>query len=150
MPQAAIAETADFFRADTASRLDPKRRSALGQFMTPTSLARFLASLFDELEGDIALLDPGAGVGSLTAAFVERLCHQAARPLSAKLTCYEIEPLMIDYLRATLEGAESQCSKAKIKAAIQICERDFILDQSGNGQCDMFEAGKVQITNSLT
>jgi len=138
---AAIAETADFYRADTSSRLDPKRRSALGQYMTAVPLARFLASLFDRLDGDICLLDPGAGVGSLTAAFVERMCHQPEKPRSATLICYEIEPLMIDYLQATLQTAERQCTRAQIKGLTHVYEEDFILAQAGHAQADILHHG---------
>ncbi len=141
MSQAALAETADFYRADTSARLDPKRRSALGQFMTATPLARFLASLFENMDGDICLLDPGAGVGSLTAAFVERLCHQAGKPRSASLVCYEIEPLMTDYLQATLQAADRQCAVAQIDAQTHLYEQDFILAHAANGQTSMFGAG---------
>lgn len=140
MSQAAIAETADFYRADTSARLDPKRRSALGQFMTATPIARFLASLFEQFDGDVCLLDPGAGVGSLTAAFVERLCHQENKPRSADLVCYEIEPLMIDYLQATLQAAAQQCSSAQIAAETHVYEQDFILSHAENGQTSMFDA----------
>lgn len=142
MPHTAIAETADFYRADTSSRLDPKRRSALGQYMTATPLARFLASLFEIFEGDISLLDPGAGVGSLTAAFVERMCSAKSKPRSATLVCYEIEPLMIDYLQATLQTAEQQCAEAQIKSLSHVYDEDFILSHAGNAQADMFRSGK--------
>ena len=141
MNQAPIAETADFYRADTSARLDPKRRSALGQFMTSTPVARFLASLFGNFDGDIRLLDPGAGVGSLTAAFVERLCRQVKKPRSVDLICYEIEPLMIDYLRATLQAAARRCDTARITVRTHIHEQDFILGHAGNGQTGMFDAG---------
>ena len=138
MQQAALAETADFYRADTSSRLDPKRRSALGQYMTPTPLARFLASLFDRIEGNVRLLDPGAGVGSLTAAFVERMCHAAKKPQSAALVCFEIEPLMIAYLEATLDAAQQQCSEAGISPNILLNDHDFILADHETVQGDIF------------
>ena len=137
----AIADTADFYRAEISSRLNPKRRSALGQFMTAAPIARFLASLFRCTDGDICLLDPGAGVGSLTAAFVERIFHQAKKPRSATLVCYEIEPLMIDYLRTTLRDATIQCEEAKIAAETHVCEQDFIHSHAGNHLFDRFDAG---------
>ena len=143
MPQVAIAETADFYRADTSARLDAKRRSALGQYMTPTPLARFLASLFDKLDGDICLLDPGAGVGSLTAAFVERLCSVARKPRSATLVSYEIEPLMIDYLHATLQASTRQCAEAQIRASAHIHDQDFILSNAAATQAEMFAGTKA-------
>ncbi|RPG36088.1 MAG: methyltransferase [Muricauda sp. TMED12] len=143
MTLAALAETVDFYRADTSTRLDPKRRSALGQFMTATPIARFLASLFENTEGDICLLDPGAGVGSLTAAFVERLCAQATKPRSATLVCYEIEPIMSGYLQATLQAAADQCHAAQITADTHLIAADFILAHAGNGQTSMFDGGQV-------
>ena len=142
MSQTAITETTDFYRADMSGRLDPKRRSDLCQFMTATPIARFLASLFDRPEGDIRLLDPGAGVGSLTSAFVERICHQAGKPDSATLVCYEIESLMTEYLRDTLRAATAQCDAAGVVAETHLLEQDFILAHAGNGQADMPDAGR--------
>lgn len=139
MNQVALAETADFYRADMSARLDSKRRSDLGQFLTATPIARFLASLFENTYGDICLLDPGAGVGSLTAAFVERLCHQASKPRSATLICYEIEPLMIEYLQATMQAAGKQCDAAQIAQKTHIFERDFITSHAENNQASMFD-----------
>ena len=52
-------------------------KAQLGQFMTPATIAVFMASLFSPLNRpEIRLLDPGAGVGSLTAAFVQRACRE--------------------------------------------------------------------------
>lgn len=67
----------DPLRREVSAKLDRKQRSALGQFMTPTKVAEFMASLFPATDncGDIRLLDAGAGIGSLTAAFLERQAH---------------------------------------------------------------------------
>ena len=62
----------DQHRKEANKLLNPKTKSALGQFMTPAPICLFMASLFDDIKGDIKLLDPGCGVGSLSAAFVER------------------------------------------------------------------------------
>ena len=70
----ALADHADFYRIDASEKLDTTRRALLGQYMTPTPIGRFMASLFVNTRGDLRVLDPGAGVGSLTAAFAERLC----------------------------------------------------------------------------
>lgn len=44
-------------------------RSELGQFFTPLPVAKFIAGLLDlPSNGTFRLLDPGAGIGSLTAA----------------------------------------------------------------------------------
>ena len=53
------------------------KRAVLGQFFTPPQIASFMASLF-QLRGhkQISLLDAGAGVGSLTRAFLEQVQQQ--------------------------------------------------------------------------
>ena len=75
-----LTERVDLYRDDVCRDLDSERRSEMGQFFTPPSVARFMASLFGDSLPEIRLLDAGAGVGTLTAAFVEELCHQDAMP----------------------------------------------------------------------
>lgn len=129
--RAAVADTVDFYRADAARRLSPERRAALGQYMTPASVGRFMASLFDELSGDVRVLDPGAGVGSLSAALVERCQHRGSVPKSLSLTCYEIDPMLTGYLKTTLEELERRCRAARIRVATDIRERDFVVAMAG-------------------
>lgn len=140
--QPAFAETSEFYRVDATLKLDPKRRSGLGQFMTPAPIGRFMASLFSDLSGDLRVLDPGAGVGSLTAALVERLCESAAKPVSVSLTCYEIEPMLADYLQTTLEDVQAHCEAVEIKASSQIHTDDFILSHPAGPQADIFQEGQ--------
>ena len=55
---------------EACAALEPKHRSGRGQFLTPPGVAGLLAGMFDSTEGDVRLLDLGARVGALTAAFV--------------------------------------------------------------------------------
>ncbi|MCA0423394.1 MAG: N-6 DNA methylase, partial [Proteobacteria bacterium] len=141
MSQAAFADTAECYRVDAVLKLDPGRRSDLGQYMTPAPIARFMVSLFADVSGDIRLLDPGAGVGSLTAAFVERICAGTAKPRSLSLLAYEIEPVLSAYLRNTLDEAVGQCRLTQIKASSALHEEDFILGHSWGAQPDIFGRG---------
>jgi adenine-specific DNA-methyltransferase len=138
MTQPTIADTSESYRLDAASKLDPRRRSALGQYMTPAPIARFIASLFERMSGDIRLLDPGAGVGSLTAAVVERCCTTSTKPRSVSLVTYEIEPVLTAYLRNTLDEAAAQCRRARIDCSVTLCEEDFILGHAWGVQPDIF------------
>jgi adenine-specific DNA-methyltransferase len=53
-----------------AAILAPRQRQGeLGQFLTPTPVAAFMASLFGPLPEVVRLLDAGAGAGALTAGF---------------------------------------------------------------------------------
>ena len=136
--QSAFVETADFYRVDASQKLDPNKRSGLGQYMTPVPICRFMASLFGDVSGDVRMLDPGAGVGSLSAAFVERSVHEEEKPRSISLICYEIEPLLIEYLETTLYEAESQSQAAGLEVSSMIRTEDFILALAKGSQEDLF------------
>ncbi len=84
--------------------LDPTKRVDLGQFFTPDPVGRFLASMFDLSDRPSSLLDPGAGVGTLTASFVARWAAECRAPLTA--TACEMDPSLSDELRATLDQCE--------------------------------------------
>lgn len=149
MARIAFAETAEYYRVDAGLKLDPKKRSALGQYMTPAPIGRFMASLFDAVRGDIRVLDAGAGVGSLTAAFVERVSTEAEKPRSLHLTCYEIEDVLLGYLRNTLDEAAEQCALSQVRCTSEIRDRDFILNSHDGNQPSIFEA-KAEPRNGFT
>jgi adenine-specific DNA-methyltransferase len=65
-----VVELVDLHRIRVGLSLDPERKAKLGQFLTPSPVAKFMASLFQHKEyRNIRLLDAGAGIGSLIAAF---------------------------------------------------------------------------------
>jgi adenine-specific DNA-methyltransferase len=108
-PWGVIGETLQGLTAEVELRrqrvsltLDPTRRMNLGQFFTPDPVARFLASMFILRDAPATLLDPGAGVGSLAAAFVARWADECRAPLS--VTACEVDSAIHDDLSATLEG----------------------------------------------
>jgi adenine-specific DNA-methyltransferase len=92
----------DQTRIEANTRLDPHRKSELGQFMTPFAIAEFMASLFTNRHTGAVLLDPGAGVGSLTVA-----AAQALRP--QRIEAWEVDPVLGRYLKEVLAGVEADC-----------------------------------------
>ena len=123
-----LLESIDFFRLDANRRLEPSRRSELGQFMTPPATARLMASMFHAEQDDISLLDAGAGVGSLTAAFVDELCGRERRPKAIRVTAYEIDKKLADYLVDTLRQCDLACKDAGIDFRANLVCSDFIDD----------------------
>jgi adenine-specific DNA-methyltransferase len=106
-------------RLAAAAATDSERRIELGQVFTPGPVARFLVSMFDLRDGPASLLDPGAGVGSLTAAFVDRWIAEERGAL--EVTACEIDPLLHDSLRGTL----NHCAALGAEG-VQLVDRDFI------------------------
>jgi adenine-specific DNA-methyltransferase len=103
-----LTDSTDINRFNLSAKLNPKQKSELGQFLTPATVARLMVGQFNNLSGHINLLDPGAGVGSLTAAFVERLLTNSHEVESLFITAYEVEASFIP----SLEECLNQCCQA--------------------------------------
>jgi adenine-specific DNA-methyltransferase len=134
-----LSEQVEFYKAGANRLLQPHTRATLGQFMTPAPVASFMASLFRETKSNVVhLLDPGAGVGSLTAAFVENLCLSNQRPELLSVTAYEIDFLLVDYLNSTLKDCRQKCEGAGIGFDFEIVQQDFIRSASEFLRHDLF------------
>jgi tRNA1(Val) A37 N6-methylase TrmN6 len=93
-------EAADTVRRALAPRITQKRKTEFGQFMTPSGVACFMASLFPPSNVQTCrLLDAGAGVGALSCAFLDRWVTGGFGFAAVEATAYEID----DKLRAHLE-----------------------------------------------
>lgn len=104
----------DQVRVAANRQLNPERKAKFGQFMTPERVAGFLAGLFSQRTGAVRLLDAGAGVGSLSAAFLNRWGAADVRA-----TVYEIDQILVSHLRETLR----RYGKERFEATI--IDRDF-------------------------
>ena len=118
-------EQADLYRLEVVEKLDPKKRSALGQYLTPKPVACFMASLFVNIQGPISLLDPGAGTGTLTAAFTEEITKRKAKPDRFHADLYEIEPLMSEHIGTVIESCKGLFGRENVFTA-ELHESDFI------------------------
>lgn len=116
-------DIADSNRIEANGKLDEKLRGKLGQFMSSSSVSRLLANMFDEVTGEHRILDAGAGVGSLTAAFVERVKGYST---SIDSTCYELSSVMNSYLADTLNNCADDCLFHGVKWNQTVIEEDFI------------------------
>ncbi len=105
-------EMLDARRAEANARLDPVIKAELGQFMTPSSIARFMADLFEPITAETSLLDCGAGIGSLTIPASQRV-----KPASIEV--WEIDPTMRSYLRDGLQA---------LGIPFVVHESDFVTD----------------------
>lgn len=92
-------------RRAIGAHITPKRKAALGQFMTPASVAGFMASLFPSSTlPTCRLLDAGAGLGALSCAFLDRWVAGEFGFESVEATAYEIDPDLRDHLARHLAG----------------------------------------------
>ena len=129
LPPAArsISSRADKVRREISPRLDGKRRAELGQFLTPEPVAVDMAAMFEELPADVRLLDAGAGVGSLTAAFVTEALSREKLPRSISVTAFEVDRDLAELLAQTLDDCRAACEEAGVRFASRVIEDDYIL-----------------------
>lgn len=79
-PAPSLLDRAEALRHSVARQTPRTRKGELGQFMTPAAIARFMAEQFLPTPGPVTLLDPGAGLGALTTAVVDRWRSGALTP----------------------------------------------------------------------
>ncbi len=129
---------------EDASRSEASTSLAIGQFMTPTLVATFMANLFGDLPEEVRLLDAGAGQGSLTAAFVAEACSRDVPPRSISATAFELDPGMLPGLQRTMELCAKACARAGVSFEHEVINDDYILRSSdalieGRGMMSSFD-----------
>ena len=104
---------------------DSIERKKKGQFFTPKEIATFMAGMFRIKNDSIRFLDPGAGIGMLTAAFCERLLSENKK-LSVSIIVYENDNQVLPYLKKVLNACETALQKKNHKVSVKIIQEDFI------------------------
>lgn len=90
------------------------------------------------LPSTVRLLDAGAGAGSLTAAFVSRICRNSHGIETIEATLYEVDPEILSALTDTLKECQRLCRDANIQFTSTIHVTNFILEMSGRIAGDLF------------
>ena len=129
-------------RRDASLRLDSRRRALMGQFLTPASVATFMAEMFECKKPVVRILDPGAGPGALSAAVVFAMSRRPQPPSAISLTAYEIDPLLVGYLRKTLDLCRALSDDVGIRFEGRIVEDDFLEAGANTFSGDLFVAGE--------
>jgi adenine-specific DNA-methyltransferase len=131
---------ADVSRRSLKHKADQKQRSSLGQFFTPPVIARLMASMSSLARPSLRLLDPGAGAGALTAAWVAEICSRAQPPQELSLVAVEIDESLHPQLEQTLKACAISCAAAGIRCHWEIRQEDFITLAVHSLDADLFRA----------
>ena len=102
-------------------------RKRYGQFFTSKETAIFMCSLFtlDENKQQLKVLDPGAGSGILSCAFVERIVRET-RVQSIELICYETDEAILQLLYDNLQFIKDNLD---VNFSFEIINENYILCQ---------------------
>lgn len=106
-------DNADRMRREVTPHISKTKKDELGQFMTPSSVAHFMAWMFPpSILNTCRLLDAGAGMGALSCAFIDRWVSGGFDFKLVEATAYEVDDIMCGHLRKNLEGYS--CIKPQI------------------------------------
>lgn len=135
----------DYVRNQTKDFLDnmPKSvRKKKGQFFTSIETAVFMAEMFDlsYCGVETSVLDPGAGTGILTTAFIDRILREKPNT-NVKVTCYETDTDVLPVLKNNLEYLKK---KFKENISYRIVEEDYILSQSNDFQGNLLASNNPE------
>lgn len=118
-------DAAELRRLAAAGSLDLRQRAFLGQFFTPAPAARLIASMLTTCDArHVRMLDPGAGVGSLTAAAVEHFVRVGVQELA--VVAWEIDEQLHPPLRATLEHCAAWAAEHGLSVSWKLRGGDYI------------------------
>jgi adenine-specific DNA-methyltransferase len=124
--EAGILSCVDKAQKTFSRALSRAERSAIGQFLTPAPIARFMASLFERNVAVARILDPGAGSGSLSAALIEHLVSKLDRPESIEVVAYETDRNIVPHLEKTTELCRQLCARTGVVFQATVRCEDFI------------------------
>lgn len=116
--------TTDQTRIRLSKNTDAKKKAQLGQFLTPARTAQFMAGLFKQTGGagvECRLLDPGAGIGSLSSAFLERCRTREFGFDHIELLAFELDNLLQEDLNRSLANYSNH-----LPVTYQIISGDFL------------------------
>lgn len=112
-------------------QIDSDHRQRLGQVMTPPRVAQIIASMPSAQPSEITLLDPGAGLGSLTAAFVAYQTSLLAPPRSIAVTAIEVDRDLTMGLEKTLAMCGEFAASRGVRFHAEVIEGDFLTNALG-------------------
>lgn len=119
-------------RAFTATLSRDEQRS-MGQYMTPPTIARFMARrLVAGLSlPHVRVLEPSAGGGILAAAVVEELLALPAmqRPVRIELFLFELDHRLVPGLVTLCRQMQAACSEGGVALDWKVSQEDFLLSE---------------------
>jgi adenine-specific DNA-methyltransferase len=119
----------------------PAERKKRGHFGTAPVIAEFMAGMFSKIpRGEVRILDPGAGVGTLSAAVCQRILSQkSARQVTFEL--WENDAKLVPLLEKTMTDCRKALRDAGHEMKFVIRDEDFIL---GNARKSLFDSGAIE------
>ena len=117
----------------------------MGQFFTPAPIAAFMAQMFTHTQGEVCrLLDAGAGIGSLSAAFLERCVADGFSYRRIEADLFEIDEDLHPYLTKLVEEYQAQ-----LGLLAMIRGEDFVKAAAASISGGLFQPPQSKYTHAI-
>ena len=103
------------------------RRKNGGHYLTPASIARFMAECAAYSEPDLKVLDPGSGAGVLSAAVCEAATSSGVVQ-SLHVDAYESDPLLANLTRLVLAFSREWLIHRSVALTFDVKHEDFVFE----------------------
>ena len=103
-----------------------QHRKKTGHYLTPASIARFMAACATYSAPHLRVLDPGSGTGILTAS----VCEAVARSKTVQrlhVDAYETDPRLSNLTHRLLDHARAWLSHHGVALTFEVNNEDFVL-----------------------
>jgi len=113
-----------------AKSVKQDHKKANGQYFTPVAIAQLMASLTENNEQHIRVLDPGCGTAVLSCALIESMVSKNKKLKSIELVVYETDLSLIPYTQESLSYLKNWLQNKDINFEYIINSNDFVLENS--------------------
>ena len=103
------------------------QRKNEGHYLTPASIARFMADGASYSQADLRVLDPGSGTGILSAAVCEA-AYNKGTVRSLHMDACESHPLLAELTRIVLAFSRQWLDQRGIELTFEVKHGDFVLE----------------------
>ncbi len=103
------------------------QRKSVGHYLTPASIARFMADGAPYSQADLRVLDPGSGTGILSAAVCEAAWNKGTVERLHLEAC-ESHPLLAELTRLVLAFSRQWLDQRGIDLTFEVKHGDFVLE----------------------
>lgn len=124
-------------------------KKEVGQYFTPLEVARFMSKYSNETTDRVKILDPGCGIGILSAALAEELILKNRSIRTIELVAFETDVEILQYSERCFEYLRKWLNDRGVEFTVFLCKNDFILHNSLilNNQDNSYEFYDIIISN---
>lgn len=129
-------------RRSARASLVAERQAALGQYFTPMWVARLMAAMCEVNGRSVRVLDPGAGAGTLFAAFAARILARGDGLRSLSVTAFELDPALRPFLERSARAVRRAGEACRVPCDIELRQEDFVEWGTRSELGDLFSEGR--------